>query len=283
MKNIKGTKTILYYYLFVAALWVYFAITGKANSHGDITLGGAIYQFALGLIPLVGGIHGLTKAKHWGWAKSYVGRAVLFISIGAICWGTGQMLWSLYYNIISKVDIPYPSFADVGYSLSFPFLALGLINLSKATGARLSLKNRAGKIAALVITLIAAGAAYYLLIVVARGGSIDFKEGGLKLFFDLAYPIGDLVIFLLSLLIYGLSFKYLGGKFKLPTLSILFGLLVLFVGDFTFSYTTTVGSYYNGHWVDLVLPTAWMFIVFGVSGFDTKSLALPKANQKQEV
>jgi hypothetical protein len=272
MKKIKGTKTILFYYLFVAAFWAYLFFTGKANSHGDITLQGAIYQVALGLIPLVGGIHGLTKAKQWGSAKSYVGRAVLFISIGAICWGIGQMFWSLYYNILHKVDVPYPSFADVGYSLSFPFLALGLVNLSKATGARFSLKNRKAKIVALVTTLVAGFAAYYLLIVVARGGVIDFKEGGLKLFFDIAYPLGDLVIFLMSLLIYGLSFNYLGGMYKLPSISILFGLLVLFVGDFTFSYTTTVGSYYNGHWVDLVLPTAWMFIVFGVSGFDTKQL-----------
>lgn len=272
MKRIKGTKTILYYYVFVAALWTYFFISGKANSHGNITLGGALYQFAMGLIPLLGGIYGLSKAKMWGGIKSSVGRSLLFISIGAICWGTGQMLWSLYYNIITNVNIPYPSFADVGYSLSFPFLALGLINLSKATGARHSLNNKIGKIAALLITLVAGVAAYYLLIVVARHG-VDLKEDGLKLFFDLAYPIGDLMIFLLALLVYGLSFNYLGGKLRLPTLSILFGLLVLFVGDFTFSYTTTVGSYYNGHWVDLVLPTAWMFIVLGVSGFDTKQLS----------
>lgn len=273
MKLGKASKVILSYYAFLAALWTYFFITKTANLNGDITLGGALYQFALGLIPLLGGVHGLTKAKLWGASKSYVGRALLFISIGAICWGTGQMLWSIYYNIITKVDIPYPSFADVGYSLSFPFLALGLVNLSKATGARFSLKKRVGKIAALLITLVAGAGAYYLLIVVARGGVIDFREGGLKLFFDLAYPLGDLMIFLLSLLIYGLSFNYLGGKYKLPSLSILFGLFVLFIGDFTFSYTTTVGSYYNGHWVDLVLPTAWMFIVFGVSGFDTKQLS----------
>lgn len=273
MKLSKGSKTILSYYVFLAALWVYFFVTGKANADGEITFGGALYQFALGLIPLIGGIHGLTKAKLWGGVKSYVGRAVLFISIGAICWGTGQMFWSLYYNIFSKVDVPYPSLADVGYSLSFPFLALGLVNLSKATGARFSLKKTTGKISALVITLVAVLAAYYLLIVVARGGVLDFGEGGLKLFFDLAYPLGDLVIFLLSLLIYGLSFNYLGGKYKIPSLCILLGLFVLFLGDFSFSYTTTVGSYYNGHWVDLVLPTAWMLIVFGVSGFDTKYLS----------
>jgi hypothetical protein len=266
----RDSKCIFIYYIFLAALWLYFFITGKANVDGVITLGGALYQFALGIVPLVGGILGLTKAGQWGWSKSFVGRAVLLISAGAICWGIGQMFWSVYYNIISQVDIPYPSLADVGYSLSFPFLALGLVSLSKATGARFSLKHPLGKLLAILITLIGSIAAYYLLVVVARGGVIDFTEGGLKLFFDIVYPLGDLVIFLFSALIYGLSFNYLGGTYKIPILSILAGMFVLFIGDFTFSYTTTVGTYYNGHWVDLVLPTAWMLMVFGVNSIEVK-------------
>jgi hypothetical protein len=271
MKNIsRDSKNIFFYYIFIFVWWTFFFITGEANVGGKITLGGALYQFAFGLIPLLGGVLGLLKSKKWGGSKSYVGRALLAISAGAVCWGMGQMFWSLYYNIISKVDIPYPSLADVGYSLSFPFLAVGLISLSKATGARFSLKHLAGKLLALGITIVGIIAAYYLLIVVARGDVIDFTEGGLKLFFDLAYPLGDLVIFLFSALIYGLSFNYLGGRYKVPILSIILGMFVLFLADFSFSYTTTVGSYYNGHWVDMVLPTAWMLIVFGVNSFDVK-------------
>jgi hypothetical protein len=266
----RDSRNIFFYYIFIFVWWAYFFVTGRANAGGQITLGGALYQFAFGLIPLVGGVLGLLKSRKWGGSKSYVGRALLAISAGAVCWGMGQMFWSLYYNIISSVDIPYPSLADVGYSLSFPFMAVGLVSLSKATGARFSLKHPGGKLLALAITTLGLIAAYYLLIVVARGGVIDFTEGSLKLFFDLAYPMGDLVIFLFSALIYGLSFNYLGGRYKIPILSIIFGMLVLFFGDFSFSYTTTVGTYYNGHWVDMVLPTAWMLIVFGVNSFDIK-------------
>ncbi len=266
----KHSKLILFYFVFLFAWWAYFFVTGKANIDGEVTLGGALYQVALGLIPLCGGILGIVTAKKWGGIKSYVGRALVYTSWGAIFWGFGQMIWSLYYNILHKVDVPYPSLADVGYSLSFPFLAIGLVNLSKATGARFSIRHPKGKILALCIGAGVIVAAYYLLIVVARGGVIDFSEGGLKLFFDLAYPIGDFVILLFSLLIYGLSFNYLGGRYKIPILCIIFGLLVLFLGDFSFSYTTTVGTYYNGSWVDMVLPTAWMLIVFGVNSFDIK-------------
>ncbi len=266
MKISKASKIILFYYIFLFAWWLFFFVTGRAH-HGDISLGEALYQFALGLIPLVGGIAGFLKSKKWGGLKSHVGRALFFISLGGVCWGIGQMFWSLYYNIFTKVEIPYPSLADVGYSLSFPFLAIGLVNLSKATGAKFSLKHPMGKLLALFIIIIGVIIAYYLLIVVARSGVISPNTDFLKVFFDFAYPLGDLTILLSALLVYGLSFKYFGGRYKLPIISILLGLLVLFFGDFSFSYTTTIGTYFNGHWVDLVLPTAWMLIVFGVNGF----------------
>ncbi len=261
----RDSKIIFLYYVPVIIWGIAYYLLGVKETSANYW-----YQFAFGLIPLLGGIWGIIKAKHWGWLKSKVGKAVFFISLGAFSWGVGQMFWSLYYNIFQKVDVPYPSLADVGYSLSFPFLAIGLISLSKATGARFSLRHRGGKILAVAITIAAMVLAYYLLIVVARGGVIDFAEGGLKLFFDLIYPLGDLVILLFSLLIYGLSFNYLGGRYKVPILSIILGLLVLFLGDFSFSYTTTVGTYYNGHWVDIILPTAWMLIVLGVNSFDVK-------------
>lgn len=265
MRISRDSNIIFLYYLPIIIWGIGFYFDGIKETPANYW-----YQFAFGLIPLVGGILGMFKAKQWGWLKSKVGRAVFFISLGAFSWGMGQMFWSLLYNIILKVEVPYPSLADVGYSLSFPFLAYGLFSLAKASGAKYSLKHTNGKILATVITAAATALAYYLLIVVARGGVIDFTEDGLKLFFDLAYPLGDLVILLFALLIYGLSFNYLGGRYKFPILSMIIGLLVLFLGDFSFSYTTTVGTYYNGHWVDLVLPTAWMLIVFGVNSFELK-------------
>src|ERR1700733_5324707 len=105
MNITRTSKIIFFYYIFIFVWWAFFFITGKANVDGEITLGGALYQFAFGLIPLLGGVFGLLKARGWGGSKSYVGRALLAISAGAVCWGIGQMFWSVYYNIISKVNI----------------------------------------------------------------------------------------------------------------------------------------------------------------------------------
>lgn len=265
MKVSKQSKIILIYYFIILAWGSTFYFLKIKETPANYW-----YQFAFGLIPLLGGISGIFKSKQWGMLKSKVGKAVFFISLGLVSWGVGQMFWSVFYNLLQKVEVPYPSLADIGYSLSFPFLGLGIVYLSKATGARFSLNHLRGKILLFVLPVIAMILSYYLLIVVARGGSIPFGEENLKLFFDIAYPLGDLMILTFALLIYGLSFNYLGGRYQLPIVCIIIGFIVLYIADFSFSYTTTIGTYYNGHWVDILLPTAMMLIAVGVNSFDTK-------------
>ena len=203
--------------------------------------------------------------------KSNVGRALFFIAAGTTAWGVGQMFWSLYYNILMKVDIPYPSLADVGYIVAIPLWVIGIINLSYATGVKFSLKNVMGKLFLFILPIVLIAFSYYLLIDVARAGQIsDFKGGAYKVFFDLAYPLGDVLILTLSVLVYGLSFKYLGGRYKFPILSIILGFIVQYITDFSFSFVTTNNTYFNGHWVDILFPTAMALIVFGINNFDTK-------------
>lgn len=259
----RDSKIILIYFLFIAIWWGILYFSGIKE-----TLNNYLYQFAFGLIPLVGGIMGMFQSRKWGFLRSDVGKAVFFISAGLSAWGIGQMFWSLFYNIFLQVEIPYPSLADFGYVSALPLWIYGIVKFSKATGARTSIKNLSGKMLLFIIPLIAVVASYYLLIVIARGGEIDWSGGGLKLFFDLAYPLGDLVILTLSLLIYGLSFNYLGGRLKFPILSLILGFIVMYFTDFTFSYVTTIETYFNGHWVDLMFPAAMTLIASGVNSID---------------
>ncbi len=262
----KVAKFVLGYYIFILIWWTYsYFFNLHENPYSFI------YQFAFGLIPLLGGIAGIIRSAKWGMFKSKVGMALFFISMGLITWGIGQMFWSLYYNWLMQIEIPYPSLADVGYILSWPLWTIGTINLSYATGAKFSLKNIRGKVLLFTLPVLLISLSYYLLIIVARQGLLsDFEGGAFKVFFDLAYPIGDVVILALAVLVYGLSFNYIGGKFKWPIIMILVGFLVNYIVDFSFSYTTTNGTYFNGHWVDILFPTAMALIAFGVNSFDTK-------------
>ncbi len=262
----KESKIVFFYYILIVIYWAVLYFLGIKEQAVNY-----YYQVAEGFIPIVGGIWGIMKSRKWGFLKSKVGSAVFYISLGTFSWGVGQMLWSVYYNIILHTEVPYPSLADVGFIMAIPFWALGIIYLSKATGASFSLKRFHGKILLFAIPILAIIGSYFLLIVVARGGIIDFTEGGLKLAFDIAYPLGDLIILTFALVIYGLSFSYLGGKYELSIIMIIAGFILMYFSDFAFSYTTTLETYYNGHWVDIMFPTVMMLLACGVNGFDTKN------------
>jgi hypothetical protein len=261
--KLSRTKLLAAYYLLIVVYWLVIYLIDKRSGSANYW-----YQFFFGLIPLVSGTIGFfDTAKRWGGFKSHLGRALAFLSLGLITWGLGQMVWS-YYAIRQITEIPYPSWADAGYVLSWPLWTIGMINLSKATGVKFALRKVRGKLALFVIPVLAAATSYWLLVVVARDGSLTAGEGGLKLFFDLAYPIGDVVILTIALLIFGLSFNYLGGKFKWSILFIIAGFVLNYFTDFSFSYTTTNGTYYNGHWVDLMFPSVMFLLSYGILSFD---------------
>jgi len=226
-----------------------------------------LYSFSNGFFGTVAGVMGLLISKHWGGSKSAVGKAVLLISLGTTSWGLGTLIWS-FYNFVLHIPVPYPSWADLGYALAVPLWVAGVFYLSKATGAKFSLRRLRGRSMVILLPLLATVASYYFLYVIARESSFVIEGGLLKIFLDFYYPLADWVILTFAFLVFGLSLQYLGGRFRWPVMIILLGFVLMFISDFSFSYTTTVESYYNGHLVDLLFTVALFVISFGVCSFD---------------
>ena len=225
------------------------------------------YSFLFGLIPLFAGLISMFRAHFWGGLKSAVGKAVFFIGLGIFLWGCGELIWS-YYNFFMNVPAPYPSWADLGFAPSIFFYGLGTFYLSKATGAKFGLRNKYAKTFVVLAPFLILAFSYYLLVAVARGGVlIPEGETPLKILLDIAYPLGDFIALTLGVIISGLSFQYLGGKYKVDIYAILLGLVVMFIADSIFSYTTTIGSYYNANWGDLMLALGTFLLSFGILGF----------------
>lgn len=264
MKITKSAAFILGFYVALIVWWLTIFFSGTKDSTYNLA-----FAFAYGLIPLFGGCLGILEARHWGMLKSAMGKALIFFSSGLITWGLGEMVWS-YYTLVLHVEIPYPSLADAVWIFSWPLWSIGIFFLSFATGAKFSLRKRTGQFQLIIIPAIAIAVSYYLLIIVARQGSWTSGGGILKIFFDFAYPILDIMVLTFSLLLYGLSFKYLGGRFKWAVLIILSGFVFDYLADLTFTYTTTAGTFYNGSWIDLLFTTAMFLLSFGVNSFDIR-------------
>ncbi|OGZ63874.1 MAG: hypothetical protein A3A98_01130 [Candidatus Staskawiczbacteria bacterium RIFCSPLOWO2_01_FULL_40_39] len=263
------TKLLVLNYVLAVVMVVFLYVSGIQTSLLN-NLYGVLF---LGFIPLIGGLNGLILSKHWGYFKSAIGKSIIFLSLGLISWGLGTYIFSGVYNFLLGVAVPYPSIADVGYILSIPLWIMGVLQLAKATGAKYGLRSLKGKSLLLIIPILVIGISYYLLITVARDGVIDTSDSEiLKLFFDFAYPVGDLLILTVVTLVYSLSYRYLGGIFKNAVYLILLGFILMYLADFAFSYTTTTETFYPANWVDLLFTTAMFIIVLGVSQFTPKTV-----------
>ncbi|MCW1929800.1 MAG: hypothetical protein KIH62_000620 [Candidatus Kerfeldbacteria bacterium] len=238
------------------------------------------WGIGINCIPLFGGLFGLYTSKKWGGFKSIIGKSLIFLSIGLLSWSLGNWVWS-YYNFFLNSDVPYPSLADIGYIFAVPMWLVGVLYLSKAIGVKYALRSKVGKFYLIFLPLVSIITSYYLLVFVARAGSLTSNTDFLKMFFDLAYPIGDILIITIAIIVYVLSFKYLGGRFKAPSLFILLGFILMFFSDFSFSYTTTLGTYYDGHANNLLFVFALFFMGFGITAFDFEEQASDFLNYNQ--
>lgn len=242
-----------------------------------------LYSFLFGLIPFFAGIVGMIRAKVWGGLRSALGRAVFFISLGLFFWGFGETIWS-YYNFFKHVAAPYPSLADLGFAPSVFFWVVGAGFLSKASGAWLVLKRSLkAKLFAIFAILAISIVSYYLLVHIALGGVlVPPGESLLRTILDIAYPLGDFLAATLAILVFTLSFKYFGGFYRKAILFILVGLAVMYSADFTFSWTTTTGSYYNADWGDLLLTVGLFLLSFGTLGLSTKPEVVKAKNPTEK-
>lgn len=258
---IKGLVGI---YLLVIAWWLFIFIQGIQETSAN-------YAFSLfySFLPLGWGVVGFLNGLRWGGLRSVVGRAVLSLSIGIFAWGIGNLIFA-YYNLVLHIPVPYPSIADASFILIYPFSILGMTYLFRAVGASLALRSMYGKLMFLLIPIFAAIISYYLLFIIARGGEIVYEGDLLKLFLDISYPTGSALVAMLATIVYGLSFKFLGGFFRMPIILILLGFISNYFADFLFSYTTTTGTYFVGMWVDLFYPTAFLLISLGLTLLDPR-------------
>jgi len=258
--------------LFLFVFWIVLYFTGSKTGFYNY-----LFSFLFGLIPLFGGIAVLVKSRMWGGLKSAVGKGVFFLGLGLFLWGSGETIWSCY-NFFLNEPAPYPSLADLGFAPSIFFYGLGAAYLAKATGAKYGWQNKRTKIFTLSSILLLIVVSYYILVVVARGGIlVPDGESPLKTVLDIAYPLGDFLALVIAVVISGLSFKYLGGRYKVDIYAILLGLGVMFIADAIFSYTTITGTFYNGSFGDLILTIGLFFLTFGTLGFCVGPKAVSEA------
>ncbi len=174
------------------------------------------------------------------------GRYRLFwalIGASATSWGTGQAIWT-WYEVVQGRDVPFPSFADVGYLLAVPLAAAGLLLLP--TGS----PTMAGRARTIIDGAMIAGSAlltswvFVLQKVFQQDG--DFFSHTISLL----YPIGDVIVVTIVLYV---VLRARQSRARVPAYVWLIGagLLAMAFSDSGFTYLTATNTYSSGSLIDI--------------------------------
>lgn len=245
---------LIVFFLILFLLWLQIFSLGFRETNENY-----IFGFLYAVIAFIGGVNGLIISKRWGGYNSYVGRGIIFFSLGLIGQWFGQTMWT-YYNIVARVQIPYPSIGDIGYFSIIPLYTLGMFYFARAAGAKFSLRTIGEKLIVIIIPILMFSISYFLFL---KDLTID-PSNLLRTFLDFGYPIGEAITISVALLTYSLSKNTLGGKMKVRILSLIVALIVQYIADSAFLYTAAIGTYYNGGVVDLLYTIAYMFMAISL-------------------
>jgi diguanylate cyclase (GGDEF)-like protein/PAS domain S-box-containing protein len=172
------------------------------------------------------------------------------MAISAFSWGTGEVVWS-YYELLLKIQTPFPSFADFGYLLAVPFAIAGVLCFPSAT-------SRATSLARTVLDgLLIAGS---LLIIswstvlgtVYRAGTTNLLTN----LIGLAYPVSDVVIGTMVVILATRTPR----ASRLPLFLLAGGLVANLLADSGFAYLTTTNTYGAGNPIDVGWAAGYLLI-----------------------
>lgn len=194
------------------------------------------------------GIWGATKLS----LSSSVGKTLLFLGLGQASYGIGLLIW-VYFNLIAKIGVPYPSIADFFFILFISLIAIGCISLLKMVTSAVTIGKT---IEGVVIFTISA----VLIVGFIIKPDISQELTLLNKITNIAYPVGDTILFTLAYLTLRLG----GGKINKGVAILVVGLLVQMSGDFLFTYRTANQIYWNGDISDLFFTISATLITLAI-------------------
>jgi diguanylate cyclase (GGDEF)-like protein/PAS domain S-box-containing protein len=174
------------------------------------------------------------------------------LGASALVWAAGESAWS-YFEIILEQQVPFPSLADVGFLTAVPLAVAGIALFPGRHRA-------ASRLASLLDGAIIAGALLLIswatvLGTVYLGGS----DSTLSMLLGLAYPISDIVIAVMALLLVGRT----AGPARLPLLLVVAGLFANLLADSAFAYLTTANTYGKVQIIDAGWVAGYLLIALG--------------------
>jgi serine phosphatase RsbU (regulator of sigma subunit) len=180
--------------------------------------------------------------------------APVLLGMGILCYVLGQMYFTFYDLVLQQIP-PFPSIADVGYLMEYPFFLLGILLLPArpipvASRARIALDGLMIMTAALTFSW------YFVLGPVIQQGTGTVLAKAVSA----AYPLADIVLIACLLI---LAMRPGEHALRVAAYLLALGLLFVVILDSIYGYQTLNDAYVTGTILDVGWPVAYMLIGLG--------------------
>ena len=173
-------------------------------------------------------------------------------SLGMLFWFLGESTWAVY-ALWYSIPSPFPSIADEFWLAGYAPLICAIL-IQSWSFREFLLSRRMLTVFASVLCV--AGLLLAALIPPSYASNVGLNLMAVAV--DLAYPLLDVTLLVVALPI---LFLYGRGTFWRPFLIVTIGLILTFLGDIMFTWTSLNGIYYDGSYLELFFH--WSYLILG--------------------
>lgn len=240
-------------------LWVQLRVGGPRTTDAFDDIGELVAAWAATALCALGARRAPVARVSW-----------TLLALSSLVWGIGELMWC-WYDLVEKVTVPFPSWADAGFLASVPLAFAALVKFpGSARRATYHLQR-------LLDGCIIATALLYASWATVLGPIYRAHRGGpFKQAVSLTYPMSDVVM--LSLVVILLART--GGQGRMSLGLVMAGLVAFAVADSSFAYLTEVNSYGIGN----ALDTGWVagYLLVGLGALWALTSPAPRTDSGEE-
>jgi hypothetical protein len=187
-------------------------------------------------------------------------KTFFMLLVGLGLWFTAEITW-MYYVQFMKVEVPFPSLADLFYLSGYVFVGIFLMQI----GSRISSANKKNMLvtSAISISIVATIINFFIFDIVQESFSVTSLslERMVLLSFSVAYPILDALLLIPSMIILYESRTRRTEYLSWIMLSL--AMLLLGIGDTGFGYAAlkNIESLSEDYVWDIIFNFSYIFII----------------------
>ena len=186
--------------------------------------------------------------------KNRFSMSWLGYSLGILLWFLGETTWAVYAFVYSNPN-PFPSIADVFWLAGYVPLIYAV--LTQSWPFREFMRSRRMLI---VVGVVFCVAVFLLAALIPPTYASNLSGDLVSVAVGLAYPLLDVGLLIVALPV---LFLYGRGTFWRPFLFVTIGLVLTFIGDILFTWTSLNGTYYNGSYLELFFHWSYLALAYG--------------------